>query len=142
MEAINESVPQELVIKKGDKSASVWLVALAQNDCQELFKDQFGASHALVDGVPIPLDGSAHPWLRKLLWNTSEKTAKREDLNAATETLAMLAGYGDEHTLHIRAVQHERQVYVWTGPHNVKKVDADGWRRVTDAPFCFVGCPP
>jgi hypothetical protein len=65
MEATKESIPQESVIKKGDKSASAWLVALAQNDCQELFKGQFGASQALVDGVPIPLDGSAHPWLRK-----------------------------------------------------------------------------
>ena len=110
---------------------------MGRNDSQELFRDQFGAPHALVDGVPVPLDNGAHAWLRKLLWNTSEKTAKREDLNAATETLAMLAGYGDERILHIRAAQHEGKVYVWAGPHNVIEVDADGWRRVTGAPVLF-----
>lgn len=80
-------------IEKGDKSGSAWLVALGQNNSEELFRDQFGAPHALVDGVPVPLDGGAHAWLRKLLWNTGEKTAKREDLAAATETLAMIASH-------------------------------------------------
>lgn len=128
-------------IKKGDKTASAWLVALAQNNSQELFRDQFGASHALVDGEPVPLDGGAHTWLRKLLWNMSEKTAKREDLSAATETLAMLASFGEERTLHIRAAQHGGRVYVWAGPHNVIEVDQDGWRRVTDAPVLFRRVP-
>ncbi len=75
------------MIEKGDKNESAWLVDLGRNNCQELFRDQFGAPHALVDGMPVPLDGNAHAWLRKLLWNSSDRTAKREDLNAATETL-------------------------------------------------------
>ncbi len=128
-------------IKKGDKSASAWLVALAQNNSEELFKDQFGAPHALVGGEPVPLDSGAQAWLRKLLWNNSGKTAKREDLSAATETLAMLASFGEERTLHIRAAQHAGEVYIWAGPHNVIKVDQDGWRRVTDAPVLFRRVP-
>lgn len=128
-------------IKKGDKSASAWLVTLAQNNSEELFKDQFGAPHALVDGVPIPLDGHAQRWLRMLIWNGSQKTVKREDLNAATETLAMLASFGEERHLHIRAAQHGGKVYVWAGPHNVIEVDGGGWRRTTEPPVLFRQLP-
>jgi len=134
-------------INKGNKSTAAWLVELAKNDAQEFFRDQFGAPHALVDDEPVPLDGSAHAWLRKLLWNGEHKTAKREDLSAATETLAVFATHGPERTLHTRAAQYtdpetgEQRVYVWASPHSILEVDAHGWRRVMDAPVLFRRVP-
>lgn len=129
-------------IEKGDKSAATWLAMLGRNNVQELFKDQFGQPFALI-GEPVPLDGGIHPFLRKLIWNQDQKTVKREDLTQATETLAMLAGFGEERYLHTRAAQYtdpetgEPRVYVWLGPSRVIEVDANGWRRVTDAPVLF-----
>jgi hypothetical protein len=93
--------PPTFVKLKGG-SAVERLVELGEQDQEALFRDQYGQPHALIAGEPVPLNNNAHPWLRKLYWNTYQKTPKRKDLAAAADTLAMFADHSREQPLHIR----------------------------------------
>jgi hypothetical protein len=107
------------------------LVELGEQDQYALFRDQYGTPHALVDGEPVPLDNNAHGWLRKLYWNVYSKVPKHEELGSAVATLAMFASHSPRREVHIRAMRHDGNVYVWLGPNRVVEVSEQGWRCVT-----------
>jgi hypothetical protein len=68
-----------------------------------------------------------------------------EETAASTELLGTVAGQlrafaevsGNEHTLHLRAAQHEGAVYLYLGPVRVVRCDAEGWRLDPNPPVMF-----
>jgi hypothetical protein len=114
------------------------LIGYAMADAGELFLDQNGTEHALIAGVPVPLDRGCYGWLRRLFW-------EHEEAAATTDLLATVAGQlrafaevsGNEHHLCLRAAQHEGALYHYLGPGRVVRVDAYGWRMDPDPPVMF-----
>jgi len=114
------------------------LIGYALEDVEELFLDQNGTEHALIDGAPVPLSSGCYGWLRLLFWD-HEETAATTDLlgTVAGQLRAFAAVSGHEHTLHLRAAQHEDAVYLYLGPGRVVRVDAGGWQLDPNPPVMF-----
>jgi hypothetical protein len=114
------------------------LIGYAMEAVGELFLDQNGTEHALIDGAPVPLSSGCYGWLRRLFW-------EHEEAAAATELLGTVAGQlrafaevsSNTHTLYLRAAQHEDAVYLYLGPGRVVRVDADGWALDDNPPVMF-----
>jgi hypothetical protein len=113
------------------------LTNMGLEDATELLRDQFEQPHALVGGVPIPLDSKAYPWLTRLLWDREKKTANREALGSAVGTLAALALVKPERELHIRAAHHEGAIYYQLAPGRVVKIEVTGWGIDANPPVLF-----
>jgi hypothetical protein len=104
------------------------LIGYALEDVQELFTDQHGAPHALVDGEPIPLTSRCYSWLRRLMWEHEERAVNGEYLKTAAGTLAAHAEFsGGVRELHTRAAWHEGTLYYELGPGRVVRVGSAGW---------------
>jgi hypothetical protein len=116
------------------------LIRYAREAVEELFLDQNGSEHALVEGAPLPLDRGCYGWLRRLFW-------EREEAAATTDLLGTVAGQlrafaevsGVQHTLHLRAAQHEGAVYLYLGPGRTVRCDARGWELDPNPPVMFRG---
>ena len=114
------------------------LIGYALEDVGELFVDQNGTEHALIDGAPVPLDSGCYGWLRLLFWDHEEAAATTDLLGTVAGQLrAFAAVSGHEHTLHLRAAQHEDSVYLYLGPGRVVRVDAGGWQLDPNPPVMF-----
>jgi hypothetical protein len=123
---------------KGEGNQAQRLISYALADAGELFLDQNGAEHALVDGAPVPLDRGCYGWLRRLFWDHEETAASTDLLGTVAGQLKAFAEVsGNEHTLHLRAAQHEGAVYLYLGPGRVVRCDAYGWEIDHDTPVMF-----
>jgi hypothetical protein len=123
--------------KKGNQAKR--LIGYAVDAATELFVDQNGAEHALVDGAPVPLDRGCYGWLRRLFWEHEEIAATTDVLGTAVGQLRAFAeDTGIVHTLHLRAAQHGGAMYLYLGPGRVIKVDAyGGWKFDAYLPVMF-----
>jgi hypothetical protein len=114
------------------------LIGYAMADADELFLDQNGTEHALIAGVPVPLDRGCYGWLRRLFWEHEEAAATTDLLGTAAGQLRAFAEVsGNEHHLYLRAAQHEGAVYLYLGPGRVVRVDAYGWEMDPNPPVMF-----
>src|SRR5918999_4156437 len=59
------------------------LIGYALANVQELFVDQHGAPHALIDGEPVPLTSRCYSWLRRLMWEEEGRSVSGEYLKMA-----------------------------------------------------------
>jgi Bifunctional DNA primase/polymerase, N-terminal len=104
----------------------------------ELFVDQLGSPHALVDGEALPLNTGSYNWLRTLMWARERISVGGEALKAAAGTLAAFATAGGEvRELHTRSAFHEGAVYYQLGKGRVVRIDRDGWRMDENPPVLF-----
>jgi hypothetical protein len=124
--------------ERGDGNQAKRLINYAVEDASELFRDQNGTPHGLIDGTPIPLDRGCYGWLRRLFWDHEETAASTDLLGTVAGQLRAFAEVSEhEHTLHLRAAQHEGAVYLYLRPGRVARVDADGWKIDPDPPVMF-----
>jgi hypothetical protein len=122
--------------KEGNQAKQ--LIGYAMNAADELFLDQNGAEHALVNGTPVPLDRGCYGWLRRLFWEHEEAAATTDLLGTAAGQLRAFAEIsGNEYTLHLRAAEYEGCVYLYLGPSRVVRVNAEGWELDPSPPVMF-----
>ncbi len=118
------------------------LIDYALESGAELFADQAGAPHALVDGEALPLHTGAYKWLRTLMWDREGISVGGEALKTATGTLAAFAARGGKvRELHTRSAWHEGAVYYRLDKGRVVRIGRDGWRREADPPVVFRTVP-
>jgi hypothetical protein len=114
------------------------LVGYAMDAAGELFLDQNGTEHALIDGAPVPLDSGCYGWLRRLFWLQEGTPATTDLLGTVAGQLRAFAEVSPvQHTLHLRAAQHGGAVYLYLGPGRVVRVDASGWELDSNPPVMF-----
>jgi hypothetical protein len=114
------------------------LIGYAMADADELFLDQNGTEHALIAGVPVPLDRGCYGWLRRLFWEHEEAAATTDLLGTVAGQLRAFAEVsGNEHHLYLRAAQHEGAAYLYLGPGRVVRVDSGGWTLDSNPPVMF-----
>src|SRR5918995_779665 len=104
------------------------LIGYALEDVQELFVDQHGAPHGLIEGEPVPLTSRCYSWLRRLMWEEEGRSVSGEYLKMATGTLSAHAEYsGESRELNTRAAWHEGTLYYELRPGKVVRVGPGGW---------------
>lgn len=124
--------------KKNERNQGDRLIDYVLDMGVELFVDQTGMPHALVDGEALQLNSRAYHWLRNLLWDREGISAQGDALKRATGTLSARAvSYGNTRELHTRSAFHKGAVYYKLGKNRVVKIDRDGWRMVDDPPVLF-----
>ncbi len=134
----NDTNDSDLTGAKKEGNQAKRLIGYAMNAADELFLDQNGAEHALVNGAPVPLDRGCYGWLRRLFWEHEEAAATTDLLGTTAGQLRAFAEIsGNEHTLHLRAAEYEGAVYLYLGPGRVVRVVADGWELDPEPPVMF-----
>jgi hypothetical protein len=114
------------------------LIGYAMDAVGELFLDQNGTEHALIAGVPVPLDSGCYGWLRRLFWYHEGAPATNDLLGTVAGQLRAFAEVSPHRrTLHLRAAQHEGAVYLYLGPGRVVRVNAGGWELDPNPPVMF-----
>lgn len=114
------------------------LIGYALSGARELFTDQVGAPHALVNGEPVPLNSRCYGWLRRLMWEQEEKSVAGEALKTAAGTLAAHAEFsGEVRELHTRAAFHDGALYYELSPGRVVKASTGGWELDPEPPVLF-----
>src|SRR5215216_974623 len=100
-----EPTPEE---KEERRNQADRLIGYALENVQELFIDQHGAPHALIDGEPVPLTSRCYSWLRRLMWEEEGRSVSGEYLKIAAGTLSAHAEFsGKSRELYTRAAWHE-----------------------------------
>jgi len=114
------------------------LIGYALEDVQELFVDQHGAPHALIDGEPVPLTSRCYSWLRRLMWEQEGRSVSGEYLKMAAGTLSAHAEFsGESRELYTRAAWHEDILYYELRPGKVVRVGPGGWTFEANPPVLF-----
>jgi DNA-binding Lrp family transcriptional regulator len=114
------------------------LIAYALEDVQELFVDQHGAQHALIDGEPVPLTSRCYSWLRRRMWDEEGRSVSGEYLKMAAGTLSAHAEFsGAVRELYTRAAWHEGALYYELRPGKVVRVGPGGWTFEANPPVLF-----
>jgi hypothetical protein len=114
------------------------LIGYALEDVQELFVDQHGAPHALIDGEPVPLTNRCYSWLRRLMWEEQGRSVSGEYLKMAAGTLSAHAEFsGVSRELYTRAAWHEGVLYYELRPGKVVRVGPGGWTFEAKPPVLF-----
>src|SRR5829696_5541347 len=114
------------------------LIGYALEDVQELFTDQHGAPHALIDGEPVPLTSRCYSWLRRLMWEEEERSVSGEYLKMAAGTLSAHAEFsGESRELYTRAAWHEGILYYELRPGKVVRAGPGGWTFEAHPPVLF-----
>ena len=104
------------------------LIGYALEDVQELFVDQHGAPHALIDGEPVPLTSRCYSWLRRLMWEEEGRSVSGEYLKMAAGTLSAHSEFsGESRELYTRAAWHEDVLYYELRPGKVVRIGPGGW---------------
>ena len=120
------------------RSAADRLVDYAHEALDCLFVDQFGAAHVLVGGQPLSLNSRCYKWLRRLLWQEENRSARGEDLSQTAAFLAAEAEATDDvRELHVRSAWHDESLFVELREGRVVRVDASGWRIDEEPPVLF-----
>jgi hypothetical protein len=113
------------------------LIGYALEDVQELFVDQHGAPHALIDDEPVPLTSRCYSWLRRLMWEEG-RSVSGEYLKMAAGTLSAHAEFsGEVRELYTRAAWHEGVLYYELRPGKVVRVGPGGWTFEAKPPVLF-----
>jgi hypothetical protein len=114
------------------------LIGYVLEDVQELFVDQHGAPHALIDGEPVPLTSRCYSWLRRLMWEEEGRSVSGEYLKMAAGTLSAHAEFsGVSRELYTRAAWHEGVLYYELRPGKVVRVGPGGWTFEAKPPVLF-----
>jgi putative DNA primase/helicase len=114
------------------------LIGYALEDVQELFVDQHGAPHALIEGEPVPLTSRSYSWLRRLMWEEEGRSVSGEYLKMAAGTLSAHAEFsGELRELYTRAAWHEGILYYELRPGKVVRVGPGGWTFEANPPVLF-----
>jgi hypothetical protein len=114
------------------------LIGYALDDVQELFVDQHGVPHALIDGDPVPLTSRCYSWLRRLMWEEEGRSVSGEYLKMAAGTLSAHAEFsGEARELYTRAAWHEGVLYYELRPGKVVRVGPGGWTFEANPPVLF-----
>src|SRR5215216_3182707 len=114
------------------------LIGYALEDVQELFVDQHGAPHALIDGEPVLLTSRCYSWLRRLMWEEEGRSVSGEYLKMAAGTLSAHAEFsGESRELYTRAAWHEGVLYYELRPGKVVRVGPGGWTFEAKPPVLF-----
>jgi hypothetical protein len=114
------------------------LIGYALEDVQELFTDQHGAPHALIDGEPVPLTSRCYSSLRRLMWEEEGRSVSGEYLKMAAGTLAAHAEFsGEARELYTRAAWHEGVLYYELRHGKVVRVGPGGWTFEAKPPVLF-----
>src|SRR5919112_1457257 len=114
------------------------LIGYALDDVQELFVDQHGAPHALIEGEPVPLTSRCYSWLRRLMWEEEGRSVSGEYLKMAAGTLSAHAEFsGLVRELYTRAAWHEGFLYFELRPGKVVRVGPGGWTFEANPPVLF-----
>jgi hypothetical protein len=130
-----EPTPEE---KEERRNQADRLIGYALEDVQELFVDQHGAPHALIDGEPVPLTSRCYSWLRRLMWEEEGRSVSGEYLKMAAGTLSAHAEFsGVSRELHTRAAWHEGALYYELSPSKVVRVGPGGWTFEASPPVLF-----
>lgn len=118
------------------------LIDYAVETRAELFVDQAGAPHALVDGEAVSLNSAAYKWLRTLMWDREGISVGGEALKTAAGTLSAFAHTGGKvRELHTRSAFHQGAVYYRLEKGRVVRIDRDGWSKDEDPPVVFRTIP-
>jgi Bifunctional DNA primase/polymerase, N-terminal len=114
------------------------LIGYALEDVQELFVDQHGAPHALIDGEPVPLTSRCYSWLRRLMWEEEGRSVSGEYLKMAAGTLSAHAEFsGEVRELYTRAAWLKGVLYYELRPGKVVRVGPDGRTFEANPPVLF-----
>ena len=114
------------------------LIGYALEDVQELFVDQHGAPHALIDDEPVPLTSRSYSWLRRLMWEEEGRSVSGEYLKMAAGTLSAHAEFsGELRELYTRAAWHQDTLYYELRPGKVVRVGPGGWTFEANPPVLF-----
>jgi hypothetical protein len=114
------------------------LIGYALDDVQELFVDQHGAPHRLIDNEPVPLTSRCYSWLRRLMWEEEGRSVSGEYLKMAAGTLSAHAEFsGEVRELYTRAAWHEGVLYYELRPGKVVRVGSGGWTFEAKPPVLF-----
>jgi hypothetical protein len=114
------------------------LIGYALEDVQDLFVDQHGAPHSLIDGEPLPLTSRCYSWLRRLMWEEEGRSVSGEYLKMAAGTLSAHAEFsGEVRKLYTRAAWHEGVLYYELRPGKVVRVGPGGWTFEGNPPVLF-----
>src|SRR5215210_599109 len=114
------------------------LIGYALEDVQDLFVDQHGAPHALIDGEPVPLTSRCYSWLRRLMWEEEGRSVSGEYLKMVAGTLSAHAEFsGVARDLYTRAAWHEGVLYHELRPGKVVRVGPGGWTFEANPPVLF-----
>jgi Bifunctional DNA primase/polymerase, N-terminal len=114
------------------------LIGYALEDVQDLFVDQHGAPHALIDSEPLPLTSRCYSWLRRLMWEEEGRSVSGEYLKMAAGTLAAQAEFvGASRELYTRAAWQEGVLYYELRPGKVVRVGPGGWTFEAKPPVLF-----
>jgi hypothetical protein len=114
------------------------LIGYALEDVQDLFVDQHGAPHALIDGEPLPLTSRCYSWLRRRMWEEEGRSVSGESLKMAAGTLSAHAEFsGVSRELYTRAAWHEGILYYELRPGKVVRVGPGGWTFKANPPVLF-----
>jgi hypothetical protein len=114
------------------------LIGYALEDVQDLFVDQHGAPHALIDGEPLPLTSRCYSWLRRRMWEEEGRSVSGESLKMAAGTLSAHVEFsGVSRELYTRAAWHEGILYYELRPGKVVRVGPGGWTFKANPPVLF-----
>jgi hypothetical protein len=114
------------------------LIGYALEDVQELFVDQHGAPHALINGEPMALTSRCYSWLRRLMWEEEGRSVSGEYLKMAAGTLSAQAEFsGELRELYTRAAWHQDTLYYELRPGKVVRVGPGGWTFEANPPVLF-----
>jgi hypothetical protein len=114
------------------------LIGYALEDVQELFVDQHGAPHGLIDGEPMPLTSRCYSWLRRLMWEEEGRSVSGEYLKIAAGTLSAHAEFSSvSRELYTRAAWHEGILYYELRSGKVVRVGPGGWTFEANPPVLF-----
>jgi len=114
------------------------LIGYILEDVQELFVDQHGAPHRLIDNEPVPLTSRCYSWLRRLMWEEEGRSVSGEYLKMAAGTLSAHAEFsGEVRELYTRAAWHEGVLYYELRPGKVVRVGSGGWTFEAKPPVLF-----
>ena len=114
------------------------LIGYALEEVQELFVDQHGAPHALIEGEPVPLTSRCYSWLRRLMWEEEGRSVSGEYLKMSAGTLSAHAEFsGLVRKLYTRAAWHEGVLYYEIRPGKVVRVGPGGRTFEASPPVLF-----
>lgn len=128
--------------RKGKRSQPDRLIDYALDSGAELFVDQVGAPHTLVDGEALTLNSRSYNWLRSLMWDEEEVSVSGEALKTAAEMLgAFAAKSGKVRELHTRSAFHDGAIYYQLRVGRIARISRDGWEFDQDPPVVFRSVP-
>ena len=128
--------------RQGKRNQADRLIDYALDCGAELFVDQVGAPHALVNGEALALNSRSYNWLRSLMWDEEEISVSGEALKTAAGTLAAFAvKSGKVRELHTRSAFHDGAIYYQLRPGRIARINRDGWEFDQDPAVVFRSIP-